>query len=796
MWADKAAFTRAMVEQARSEGHAQFAHRLRAILRTGRRYRAPALLPCLSDEPEQPMEKDHVADSFGLYFAQAERATPVPVEQLTAACRQSEPIATVIRGSELPSLASLASGFASLQTGKAAGLSGLPPEVYRACPLRQAILYYPVVCKLFLRDPSPFQWRGGLSVCVPKPNKPSTRHQGYRAIMLLEGDNKALQKSMRSALLGAMPIMGVPDQMGGRPGYTLTHPAAYVKAHMSRLRRTRRSGAVIFIDAAAAYYSIAKDLLAITPAQRHDRAFLEQRAATLFSQADLRCFFVEHLLRSEEELSQAMSPELRSYLQKQLDATWYVPRHNSPIAYVAGSGTAPGSPLAEVMFSLIFGDLLCQTRQHLVEHGWHSGLADALVDTPGYTPTWADDVSILLETERASSVPEAVTVTVGFFLDRMHRAGLHANHGAGKTEAMLCLHGPGARAVRQQLFSQEEPALPFRAQHVNGAIRLAATYDYLGTTVQADGHSLPDILRRRGLARDMYRPLKARVLRNPALTRSEKIDLLRSRVLSRFLHGSGLWSVGTTKEAETIGSAINGFYRGAFQPIFGIKSQGYTSLEIAGALGIPTPSELLAVERVRAASRLASDGFRAVLEELTQDSHWWTEVVAAAALVGLTPTTNPVPEQVVSCLLVSKAQVKSACKAFLRKQIASRHVPWETLRPRPACDTVVITAASSAALPWRCQLCPSAFADRRRLAVHESVHHGLRTQHAISAVGSRCEVCTREYWSRFIGSLSICGAVRAACGSTQKRKYRVHASAWRPCVQSHGPRPWWATLNP
>ena len=139
--------------------------------------------------------------------------------------------------------------------------------------------------------------------------------------------------------------------------------------------------------------------------------------------------------------------------------------------------------------------------------------------------------------------------------------------------------------------------------------------------------------------------------------------------------------------------------------------------------------------------------------------------MAAAALVGLTPTTNPVPEQVVSCLLVSKAQVKSACKAFLRKQIASRHVPWETLRPRPACDTVVITAASSAALPWRCQLCPSAFADRRRLAVHESVHHGRRTQHAISAVGSRCEVCTREY--------SICGAVRVACGSTQKRKYRV-----------------------
>ena len=176
--------------------------------------------------------------------------------------------------------------------------------------------------------------------------------------------------------------------------------------------------------------------------------------------------------------------------------------------------------------------------------------------------------------------------------------------------------------------------------------------------------------------------------------------------------------------------------------------------------------------------------------------------MAAAALVGLTPTTNPVPEQVMSCLLVSKAQVKSACKAFLRRQIASRHVPWETLRPRPACDTVVITAASSAALPWRCQLCPSAFADRRRLAVHESVHHGRRTQHAISAVGSRCEVCTREYWSRFrlaehLRRSPRCLRVYTEAEIQDEPETRSgHASAWRPCVKSHGPRPWWATLNP
>ncbi|CAE7377313.1 ggact.2 [Symbiodinium sp. CCMP2592] len=780
MWTDKAEFTRRAIVQARAEGSAQFSHRLRAILRTGRRYRAPALLPCLKDEPGCPMDKDQVSDSFGRFFAAAERAEDWPAKES----------ANLLRANRCKEVTSPA-------------WQGLHP-VSRAFGLDEllALLYYPVACKLFLRDPSPFQWKGGLATCVPKPGKPCTQHKGYRAIMLLEGDNKALQKSMRPSLLKAMTHLSVPDQMGGRPGYALTQPSACVKAHLHRLRRTRQSGAVIFIDAAAAYYSIAKDLLSLTPAQRCDRTFLEQRATRLFQFDDLRQQFVQRMLDSNAELDEAMSPALRTYLQRQLDQTWYVPRHNSPTAYVAGSGTAPGSPLADVMFSLVFGDLLRQTQAYLRERVWHSRLTVQAADTPGYTPTWADDVCILVEVGPAEFVPAATADTLAFFLDRMHEAGLQANMGLGKTETILALYGPGSREVRRQYLSQTDPQLPYSSHYEQGHVRITATYDHLGSTIQADGHSLPAIRRRRELARELYRPLKARVLRNPALTREEKIDLLRSRVIPRMMYGSGLWSVTTRQEEETLEGAINGFYRGSFQPIFGIKSQGYSSLELASALRMPTPAELLAVERLRAATQLARSDMILVLEELSHDDKWWPAVTHAASEIGLLPPGEKTFPQIVEHLRAPHAITKAACRRFIRQRIEGRRVSWDDLKQREPCDTVSITAASGQTLPWQCEKCPSAFADYRRLAVHAATKHGQRALHAVSAIGSRCEVCTGEYWTRqrlaeHLRRSPRCLRVYAEAEIQDVPEvHQPGSGAWRPCTISHGPRPWWATLNP
>ncbi|CAE7834192.1 ggact.2, partial [Symbiodinium necroappetens] len=471
----------------------------------GRRYRAPALLPSLTGEPGGPVTKEDVADSFGKYFAIAERAEPLPVSELVQTSR-SNGTAPCFDGDALPTLSRLASGFASLQKGRAPGLSGIPSEVFRSNPMLLAIHYFPVVCKLLLRDPSPVQWRGGLSVSVPKPGKPGDLHQGYRAIMLLEGDNKAVQKAVRPQLLEALPRLGTPDQMGGRPGFTLSLPAACVKAHLANLKRTKASGAVIFIDSAAAYYSIAKDFLALTWEQKQDEELLRARARAIFDDRGLQDDFISILRGSADDVSEALPPALQTFLQKQLDQTWYISRVDAAEAYVAKSGTAPGAPLADVMFSLIFGRLLSRMAGFLAESGLQATFASE--KGPGYTPTWADDVSILLRTEAAVDVPGAVAQVIGFFTDELQQAGLRANHGAGKTEALLSLNGQGAKQVRRDVFCSECPQIPFSTARNAGQIRVAPAYEYLGSTVQADGFSLPDVKHRLKLARDMFRPVK------------------------------------------------------------------------------------------------------------------------------------------------------------------------------------------------------------------------------------------------------------------------------------------------
>ena len=578
-------------------------------------------------------------------------------------------------------------------------------------------------------------------------------------------------------------------------------PSACVKAHLHALRRTRQSGAIIFIDSAAAYYSIAKDILELTPQQKTDHQLLCKRAALLFDDESLQAEFVAIVKASTQAVEEAMTPELRRFLQQQLDTTWYVSRRNNSCAYVAGSGTAPGSPLADVMFSLVFGRVLRRTAAFLCDQGMQASIAVSAPGGHGFTPTWADDVSILLQTSAPDEVTAAVAQAMSFFLAELKQAGLKANMGPGKIEALLSVNGPGARRVRQQLFCQDSPAIAFQQGDDEGTVRVTASYEHLGTIVQADGHALPAILHRRRLAQEMFRPVKNRMLRNPALTVLEKTDLVRSRILTRFLYGSGLWTVGTQREKDLVEETVYSFYRSAFRHITTVSSQGYRNTELAGALGLPTPDELLNVERARVFVQLAREGLTTVLQELAQDKIWWQQVDVAVRLIGLMPQATSLSDFSTAAAHLQPSEVRAKCKLYLTKGIQSRRISWDQVKPRPACDAVQITAASGHQLPWTCSMCPCTFATRKDLAVHEARRHGKRAPHVLCAVGSRCEVCSTEFWSQDRLSEHLRKQPRCLqvyiegdiCHTPTPVRKGQHA--WKPSIKAHGPKPWWATLQ-
>ena len=79
-------------------------------------------------------------------------------------------------------------------------------------------------------------------------------------------------------------VLGLGFRVVGVAGALIFLPAAVVKAHLSALRHDGASGGVIFVDCrSAAYNSVARELLAATPAERADIAWLQERARRLFS---------------------------------------------------------------------------------------------------------------------------------------------------------------------------------------------------------------------------------------------------------------------------------------------------------------------------------------------------------------------------------------------------------------------------------------------------------------------------------------------------------------------------------
>ena len=192
---DRAAFFRDMMRHHHDAGPAQFAFFIRSITRQGRKFKPPQVLRPVLSSGTETADRCAVRDALGRHFAAAELATEVDIPTLLEGFNHRVAPESTLLANELPCLAALASGFAQLQGNKAPGISGLVPEVFRLDPVLAAINTFPVVVKAFGRGHVPAQWAGGVAATVPKPGKSSSSPEGWRAILLLEADGKALKKS-------------------------------------------------------------------------------------------------------------------------------------------------------------------------------------------------------------------------------------------------------------------------------------------------------------------------------------------------------------------------------------------------------------------------------------------------------------------------------------------------------------------------------------------------------------------------------------------------------------------------
>eukprot|EP00439_Symbiodinium_sp_Y106_P042323 s764_g5.t1 len=709
----------------------------------------------------------------------------------------------------------LVAGFAALNCGRAAGRSALPAELYRADPLLAAGIFAPVAMKIAARGVYPLQWSGGVAFSIPKGLKSPHEVTSWRSILLLESEAKAFQKSWRArliAVLGACRPLGL---HGGLPGHTLAQPAALVRSHLCHLKAGGRCGGAIFLDSSAAYYAVVRDLYFAGSGHGLSDQQLRERAAFLFvKQADREYFFAEMRQGRWLESLQIPAPLLR-VVRAQLGHTWSLDGQPGTQLYRTHTGTAPGSPVADVLFAVLFSRYLHDVETFLQSLGCAPtvSLAWAGPADSAPTPTWADDVVILFQVEHPQGVRQVVEQVGSFAVGQLSSSGLAANLGQGKTEAVLAIRGCGSRQVRRDLLAAHSPSVDLAASAATARpLRIVQNYVHLGAVVNAEISEVPNLKHRQGLLWAAFRPLKFKVLSNPWLSLPEKRGIVLGRLVPRFMFGSGLWRLGNQAERQAALSPLCSLFRQCIRPFLGCSSERMHMSEVLSALGLPSPEELLHVERVRAFLDILKPDMRATWLGFVQDGVWLATALESLCVVLPAASSWPgfarLPTELDLGVLAGfveplRPALKRACKAYLKRAVASRPaVSWETVRARQSGEpdlTVVSTAAT--ALPFVCGKCGQRFLNRRRLAVHSARRH---QQHALSrcvAVGTRCERCQLEFWSEDRLAAHLARSAQRLATYSEADFARLPPplskdTGWKPATATYGPRPWWATLSP
>ena len=252
----------------------------------------------------------------------------------------------------------------------------------------------------------------------------------------------------------------------------------------------------------------------------------------------------------------------------------------------------------------------------------------------GPMPCWAGDVAILLPFSRACDVVDNLRAVVRESDIWSRNTGVFINYDANKTEALVVFRGQGSVAERTRHLTCE--VLCVDVELSNGDVvqlRLVRQYDHLGGRVCYHGSCLEDIQKRAGQAEAVFKRLSRTLLRNNMLSVVEKVRLLQSLVLRKFLFGAGLWALQTRAEKQAFSTVILGYYRRSVRHVLGFSSQHLNDGEICTVLDVLTPEHLYCVEIVRQLRTVVSHDKGYLWETLCEANGWLQCAFASLASV-------------------------------------------------------------------------------------------------------------------------------------------------------------------
>ena len=261
------------------------------------------------------------------------------------------------------------------------------------------------------------------------------------------------------------------------------------------------------------------------------------------------------------------------------------------------TGSRPGDPNADVLFSFILAKLLQEIRHRAAQEGL------VLTDQTAFGPTsnhvsWVDDLTFAIKCE-ATVLVQQVTHLLSLIVDVATAHALQLSLGPGKTAVILEFRSRHAQRERQKVDHSMQGKLPLMTEHWGLMhIPVVSHYKHLGGHIVRGGAKLQEIKVRSAMTLQNVQPLK-RILTDDRLDIQKRQHLLRSMGISILTLHAGTWFALTLGECRAWQAAVFRTYQLLQKRTSTGDVEHLDYYQLAHAAHSAMPIELMYIQRLR-----------------------------------------------------------------------------------------------------------------------------------------------------------------------------------------------------
>ena len=331
-------------------------------------------------------------------------------------------------------------------------------------------------------------------------------------------------------------------QCGATPGTGIEALSLVARAYQDAVACT----AMIFYDVRSAFYRVVRQLVVAVPETDEQLCALVQTLG--LPQAALQ--ELRSKLESAAALPQAgASPHVEALLADVLQGT-YFRMEGSALLWLTKRGSRPGDPCADILFSFLLAAFFDAVDRALLKAQLQEEIpplqAAPLTRLAASSPhlgflSWADDCLQCRSAPTVSAVLHKAVSVLQITSEVASSLGISFAYASTKTCVMLpARKSPHARLLAAAAPQDEVPTTVQFWDSVSGSnvlVQIVDVYKHLGCVLTADRAPRAEVLYRYSQAVAVARPLGARFFAAQRFPLPIRRYMLKSLVMSRFVHG-------------------------------------------------------------------------------------------------------------------------------------------------------------------------------------------------------------------------------------------------------------------